>query len=398
VTSWKWLFTGAKVIFVSRIIFAMKKITANFKSNLANQHMPSSKGKIPEHSMFSSSIVYSKSRGKRWENYLFLLILFNVMSAASSGQIIKGTVFDQKTKDVILFATVYFNGTTVGTVTDEKGNFTLDVSKYSPMPVTVSMLGYNSSTLNYNSYSTGNPLIIHLTPKVYELNEFVVTAKIGANERSHNLSLFKREFLGTSANALDCIILNESDITFNYGSDRDTLRAYTMKPIQIINRKLGYKITYYLDKFEYNRRTKSFIYKGNLIFNEDMAINSPEKQDFERRRKNTYRGSRMHFFRSLWVNDLKSTGFVVYNSINNFLGFSDLVFEDERHRKFIKYNETLGICYYSKIPTSHALFKKEKIYFDKNGYFDESGILWDGKMADQRIGDQLPYDYITDMK
>jgi hypothetical protein len=263
------------------------------------------------------------------------------------------------------------------------------------MPVAVSMLGYNSVTLSYNSYSAGNPLVVRLSPKVYELNEFVVTANARKSERKHHMALFKREFLGTSDNAQSCYILNEGDITFNYGSDRDTLKAFAVKPLQIINKKLGYKITYYLDKFEYNRRTKTFVYKGNLIFNEDMAINNPERQVFERRRKNTYRGSRLHFFRSLWVNDLKSTGFVVYNSISNFLDFHDIVFSDEKHRKFLKSNETLGICYYSKVPTSHILLKKDKIFFEKNGYFDESGIVWDGKMADQRIGDQLPYDYIV---
>jgi len=325
-----------------------------------------------------------------------LLVLFISLFLMAYNQVIRGTVLDQKTNEAIFSATVYFNGTTVGTLTDEKGNFALDVTINSPMPVTVSMLGYNSTILNYATYSTGNPLIIHLTPKVYELNEFVIKAEQLVRVRKHNLFLFKSEFLGTSSNAQNCIILNESDITFNYGSDRDTLKAFALKPLQIINRKLGYKITYYLDKFEYNRRTKSFVYKGNLIFTEDFATNNPEKPDFERRRKNTFHGSRMHFFRALWLNDLKSTGFVVYNPISNFLDFSDIVFEDERHRKFLKYNynESLGICYYSKIPTSHILFKKEKIFFEKNGYFDESGIIWDGKMASQRIGDQLPYDYI----
>jgi hypothetical protein len=350
------------------------------------------------HLISLTSLTHSGFRKSPVGKILFLKFLFIVLSFASYGQVIKGTVYDQKTHEVIFSATVYFNGTTVGSLTDEKGNFVLDVTKNAPMPLTVSMLGYNSTTLNSNTYSTGNPLEINLTPKVYELNEFMVTAKPLARDRKHNLVLFKSEFLGTSANAQDCYILNESDITFNYGSDRDTLKAFAMKPLQINNRKLGYKITYYLDKFEYNRRTKSFVYKGNLIFNEDLAINNPEKPVIERRRKNTYHGSRMHFFRLLWINDLKSTGFVVYNSINNFLDYQNIVFEDERHRKFLKYNynESLGICYYSKIPTSHILFKKEKVLFEKNGYFDESGIIWDGKMADQRIGDQLPYDYVDE--
>lgn len=206
--------------------------------------------------------------------------------------------------------------------------------------------------------------------------------------------IFKNEFLGTSANAQNCDILNEDDITFNYDTDDDTLKAFSSKPIQIINKKLGYKITYYLDNFEYYKRSKSFVYKGNLIFKEDLATHDSQKPIFERRRKNSFHASRMHFFRTLWANDLKSTGFVVYNSTNNFLDYPNIVLEDDRHRKFLTYKKYLGICYYSKLPTSKILFLKEKVYFDKNGYFDESGITWDGKMASKRIGDQLPYDYI----
>jgi len=330
--------------------------------------------------------------------FAIVLLIFGAISLASFSQVIHGTVFDQKTHEAIYSATVYFNGTTSGTLTDEKGNFELDVSKNASMPLTVSMLGYNSTTVTAATYSSNNQIIVQLTPKVYELNEFIVTAKPLERARKHNLFLFKNEFLGTSANARDCVILNESDITFNYGSDRDTLKAFAFKPLQIINQKLGYRITYYLDKFEYYKRTKSFVYKGNLIFTEDLAINNPEKEEFERKRKNAFHGSRMHFFRELWFNNLKGTGFVVYNSINDFLDFSNIVVEDERHRKFLQYrsNESLGICYYSKIPTSHILFKKEKILFEKNGYFDESGIIWDGKMADQRIGDQLPYNFLEE--
>jgi len=326
-----------------------------------------------------------------------LIFLFISLSLVAYNQVVKGTVFDQKTHEAIFSATVYFNGTTVGTLTDEKGNFVFDVTKNAPMPLTVSMLGYNSTTLNSTTYLTGNPLIIHLTPKVYELNEFVIKSNDHARERKYNLFLlflFKNEFLGTSANARNCDILNEDDITFNYGADRDTLKAYASEPLQIINRKLGYKITYYLDKFEYYKRNKSFVYKGNLIFNEDLTTNNPEKPVIERRRKNAYRGSRMHFFRSLWVNKLEKTGFVVNNLNNEFVDYKDIVVEDDKHQKFLANQKYLGICYYSKMTTSHIKFIKEKVLFNKNGYFDESGISWDGKMADKRIGDQLPYDYI----
>jgi len=89
---------------------------------------------------------------------------------------------------------------------------------------------------------------IYLSPKIQELNEFVVKAK--GNWKTH-FRIFKREFLGETENASDCYILNEHDIRLSYNSDSSTLRAFASKPILIHNKALGYSITYYLDKFKY---------------------------------------------------------------------------------------------------------------------------------------------------
>ena len=98
-----------------------------------------------------------------------------------------------------------------------------------------------------------------------------VTAKSYEKDRKANLKLFKKEFLGSTTNSRNCEILNEDDISFNYGSDRDTLKAYALKPILIFNRALGYKITYYLDIFEYTRKSNGLSFTGSIIFTEDLA-------------------------------------------------------------------------------------------------------------------------------
>jgi hypothetical protein len=36
---------------------------------------------------------------------------------------------------------------------------------------------------------------------------------------------------------------------------------------------------------------------------------------------------------------------------------------------------------------------KDPVFFDNSGYFDGSGVKVIGQMAQQRIGDLLPYDY-----
>jgi hypothetical protein len=320
-----------------------------------------------------------------------LLFLFINLQIVAYNQVIKGTVFDQKTKERIGFATLYFNGTFVGTYSDENGNFELDVSKNASMALTISAIGYYSFTLT--EFSTGKPVLVYLTPKVYEMKEVVVSAKSHAMQRKANLRTFRNQFLGETDNARNCTIMNESDITFNYDSDRDTLKAFASKPIIIDNRALGYKITYFLDKFEYYRRSNSFIFKGNIIFTKNLITEESEKQAFERKRKTAYLGSRMHFFRALWADDLKSTGFVIENSAGEILAYKDIVDDKVSPRKFLQYPDKLGICYYTKLPVSTIVFLKQQVYFDSNGYFDPTGISWEGEMVKQRIADWLPYEY-----
>lgn len=327
---------------------------------------------------------------------ILLIFLFTNFYIVANSQVIKGTILENKTKNPIL-ATVYFNGTFVGTQSDLDGNFELDISKNTSMPLTISSIGYYSVTLT--SFSTNKPLIIYLTPKVYEVKEVVISSKSLVMKRRANLNLFKNVFLGTTANARNCKIMNENDITFNYDSDRDTLKAFASNPLLIINRALGYKITYYLDRFEYSKRDRSMLFTGTLIFNEDLANEETNTRLYERRRKNAYLGSRMHFFRALWANKLTSNGFILKNSVGNSLFYKDIVEESNpdsqnNYIKFLKSNEKLSILYYTKL--SYIVFNKGKVDFDKDGFFDKTGlsISWEGEMMDQRIGDMLPYTYV----
>ncbi|MCX6262213.1 MAG: carboxypeptidase-like regulatory domain-containing protein, partial [Bacteroidia bacterium] len=217
-----------------------------------------------------------------------LMLLVNNFLVAYN-QIIKGIVLDKETRDIIAGAAVYFNGTFAGTYSDKNGNFQLDVSKNTSMPLSIRALGYNSVTIN--SFSTTESLIIYLTPKIFNLNEVVVSDRSLARERKLNIKLFKDVFLGTTSNASRCKIINENDITFNYKTDKDTLKAFALKPLKIENRALGYRITYFLDNFEYDRKNKTFFFKGNLIFNEEMPTEETHKQSYEQQRINSYKGS-----------------------------------------------------------------------------------------------------------
>jgi hypothetical protein len=326
--------------------------------------------------------------------FIFILLFFNFNIVAYS-QVIKGIVLERKTNNPVL-ATIYFSGTFVGTLSDLNGNFELDISKNNSMPLTISSVGYYSITLT--DYSKVKPLIIYLTPKVHELKEVVISSKSLARKRNVYLNKFKDVFLGTTYNARNCEIINENDIRFNYDSCRDTLKAFALKPILINNKALGYKISYYLDKFEYYKKLNSFSLIGNIIFNEDLKSRTPDKQIYENRRKDAYLGSRMHFFRTLWANELTTAGFIVKNSANKYLSYKDIVVEENCNlpdsikpcKKYLKYPENLQIIY--SLSLSDVTLFTPKVRFDKDGNFD-LGLEWGGEMLTKRVGDMLPSEY-----
>ena len=263
---------------------------------------------------------------------ILFLILINFLPVVNA-QIVRGTIQDKTNNTKISFASAFINGTSVGTNSDQNGNFELDLGKYGSLPLTISALGYYSATIT--EYSGEKPLVIYLTPKVFEMSQVVIEASSLAQDRKENLKLFRREFLGTTGNAQRCIIENENDIRFNYGSSDDTLKAFVSKPLIIYNNGLGYKITYYLDKFEFYKKSKSFLYSGSAFFDEDLSSEITQKTSFEKRRKNAYLGSRSHFFSSLWANKLTSEGFTVRNSSSETLNYQDIVIENDSLKKFL---------------------------------------------------------------
>lgn len=325
-------------------------------------------------------------------------------------QTFKGTVYDRSTDSTLSFAIVYISGTSIGTYSDIHGNFEFVISKYSAMPITISLLGYYSVTLS--EHSSNKVYNIYLSPKINELNEVVVTGKKGKWETY--LRIFKREFLGETENAMECDILNENDLRFSYNSDSSTLREISLKPILIRNKALGYTITYYLDKFKFSRKrsergelTETSTILGNYLFKDDLlTLSESEKRKVEERRKSAYLGSRMHFFRSLYIGNLIQRGeYSISLSDNNLFskGFSissktpinseSFVIKKDSLSGYLKNEGELSVTY--KWMNTLINVKMDSVYFEKDGFYDPIGVEFSGEMSKRRIGDLLPFEYLS---
>ena len=334
---------------------------------------------------------------------LLLLLSFLNLYLAVYNQIIKGTILDKETKSPITYAVVYFDGTSIASYTDAKGFFKLEIRNNTSMPLTISALGYYS--INMNDFSPKKDIMVYLTPKVFEMKEVTVTTKGNPNIRRRNLEIFRREFLGRTGNAEECQIINEDDIRFLSSSDKDTLKAFSLRPVLVVNKGLGYKISYYLNKFEYIKSEYLHQLIGNSLFEEDTT-SILDKQYYEIRRESAYFGSKMHFFRSLYQDELKSAGYIVKN-LKRQLSYQDLVriqlsTDPDQRKKYIYYAESvpiiLSIIWEPGKTESGMEILKNYIFFDKNGYYKGPGIIWHGEMAKQGIADLLPFEYLPSDK
>lgn len=383
--------------------------------------------------MLQQSVLHYQHRQKffliRMRKITFLITLFCSISIANC-QVFKGTVYDRSTDSTLSFAIVYISGTSIGTYSDEHGNFTLDISRYSSMPITISLLSYYSVTLS--EHGSNKMYDIFLSPKIKELDEVVVTAK---GHWKTYMRMFEREFLGETKNAMECNILNEKDLRFSYDPDSNTLRAFSSEPVLIHNKALGYSITYYLDKFQYSAKmdekrvlaeksyylnkfqpirnkmdekrvlTEKLVLLGNYLFKDDiLALSESEKRKVEARRKSAYVGSRMHFFRLLYQGDLVQNGkhniLLSDNTpVSNIFSIGSkttinsdsFVIRKDSISSYIKNEGEFSVVYRSKSSTIYVNI--DSGYFQKNGYFDPIEITFSGDMSRQRIGDLLPFEY-----
>jgi hypothetical protein len=333
----------------------------------------------------------------------FLLALF-LVGSSSFAQYLKGRVVDSS-DNPLPGATVYYDGTTLSTITDEEGNFTLAYDLQPNRRLVFSYIGYQ--TVFLNNYNLSEKLTIALQLATNALREVVI--KKDRFSRKEKMKIFKERFLGTTTFGKKTIIENENDIEFEYDEKTFVLKAYSDKPLIIINPSLGYKITYELVDFETNffnltidsHRIFNSYYAGLCRYDE---IDVSEK--VAKHRETAFKGSSVHFFRNMisgvWPTDefrLFEKGKVV-NPLDKF----SISFEQDRYKISIqrqkfeyKAPKDLIALYglvFDKDEVSQIQFNAETIFVDAFGNnLSLREVSYSGEIALKCVGDQLPLNY-----
>lgn len=234
---------------------------------------------------------------------LFIILHFLFITAIYSQTIIKGKITSTE-NEILEGASVYVNNTTIGTITNNKGEFQLKIKKGN-YTLVVSYLGYETKQLPIKNNQV-NFLNISLSPAINILTEVVLRKTIYDADWRYNLSRFKQAFLGRAQLAEQCEILNPKSIHFEYNYKTNKLIALAKEPLQIKHKGLGYLITYDLVDFEL--QNKRLFFSGYARY---QNLRKSIRNKWKKNRLITFNGSQMHFLRSLLSYKVKEDGFVV---------------------------------------------------------------------------------------
>lgn len=348
---------------------------------------------------------------------IYFLVYFTCLSV--KGQVtISGRVTDAASREPLMNATVYCQNTTIGTFTDNQGNFTLKLPS-GGYDLVITYTGYNSKIIPVTEATTS--LKISLVKGDKTLSEVIVKSKASLVENGWELygNLFMENFIGSTPNAEDCKLENHDALRFYYFSNGNKVKVFARAPLKISNHSLGYTLTYQLDSFVYYFDPQLYAYQGNCQFTE-MEGDERKKKNWLRNRKQAYEGSVLHFMRSYYNIALQKEGWEIgMEQVKDSTTFDKVVNPyDTLYMKNIKKTGQYEISYPRRIKVSYRKKGPEpeylkrfllpkgtaiqssvvematKIFISRNGYYSPvSSWITYNYWSWKNLADLLPYDY-----
>ena len=351
---------------------------------------------------------------------ILLLLVFIGASVITPAQfVITGSVVDSASKEPLVNASVFCQNTTLGTVTDKEGKFSLSL-KSGGYDLIFSYTGYLTQTVKVTE---NTKIDVQLVKEEKSMGEVVLrnTYEVADGWIKYG-DFFFQNFVGSTPNAAKCSLLNPEVLKFYYYKRSNRLKVLATDAIQISNQALGYNLRYQLDSFVYFYNSQVSTYRGYCLFTE-MEGEDSLKAIWKTARQKAYEGSRLHFMRSYYDSTLYEDGWVIdmldeksekkFNRVDNpydtlYYGALDSTMQIE-----VWYPRKLSIAYTNKKPEPEYLKKmglpknvqypisyidiKETIAITENGYYyEQKDWINQGYWSWKNVADLLPYDYLPD--
>jgi len=353
---------------------------------------------------------------------LFFLVFISASVFSQTTYTVTGKIIDGDTKLPLQAASVFAQNTTLGTATDEGGNFKLQLPN-GGYDLVVTFTGYQTET---KRISTGdNNIVIEIKQKQKEMQDVVVKATFEVADGWEKYGeFFLENFIGKTANSKLCTIKNKEVLKFYFYKRKNRLKILATAPLEIVNDALGYTIKYTLDSFTHEYNTQVSQYTGYPLFEEMKPASEEQKNAWAAARQTAYKGSILHFMRSLYHKKLKEDGFEIQFLINfndketaiqvkDFYGGMNYnmddstntvdVFPNQKDVAVLYKEEAPAALYLEANPDAPPKFElsvlsfltKDPLSIEQNGfYYNQDDITINSYWAWEKVGDMLPYDYM----
>jgi len=343
------------------------------------------------------------------------LLLLPVLLAAQYS--VRGTVTDAKTGQPLAGASVFLQNTTIGTLTNSTGEFSITAPS-GGYDIVISFTGYETQSQRISRQSENrDSLKFELREKQNSLEEVAVVATTEVRNGLEKYGdFFREQFIGQTENSPLCQIENPQVLRFFFSRKKNRLKVIASEDLIIINRALGYKIRYQLDSFIHEYATTLTQYTGYPLF-EELQGSPGEMEQWKAKREEAYLGSLTHFMRAYYNRSLSTEGFRIeftdksgkLKPLNDPYDEEFSVMEDEELE--LHPIGKLRVAYLNELPEKAYLTRnklsqantiqisqldfREPIGVERNGYFyDQRQLLAIGYWGWEKLADFMPYDYI----
>ncbi|TVZ56356.1 carboxypeptidase-like protein [Lutibacter sp. Hel_I_33_5] len=330
--------------------------------------------------------------------HYFFLLLFCGISVISFSQKITGKVLDNETNEPLLGVAIYYDNTSIGVTTDDNGEFSI-IFKNLKTSLVFSYLGYQTEKII--TYNPNESIEISLKRSNENLDEVVIYSKGWTREMM--LKEFTKHYFGKTLNGKSCQLMNPEELKLRYDSKKKSLNAYSKSPLTFRNVRLKYLITVELEVFELyykyvskSLKTKTLDYVHYLGSNFYTSMQPNPTKETKKIRKETYRGSVLHFMRAIANKSLAKDGYSIFVAgvpvkagryINSYKDdFSEFI--------KVRLKMPLTIRYKNEFISQIKSFTE---YFTIDSFGNHAPtdlVRFGGYLGGQRMGDTLPLDYL----
>lgn len=251
-------------------------------------------------------------------HFLALFFLYAALPKSASAQQVKtirGVVTDAQGK-ALAGASVYLSQTSIGVTTSNTGDFHLQILPDGKYDLVVSAIGYESKIIPISSSSYPASLKISSSIRATDLDE-VIVEPADKNGWQKFGRYFTSNFIGTTSNAKHCRIIDREILKFRYSEKNNRLTVKADDAITIINKSLGYRISFRLVEFIADFNENTVVYYGYPFFTDLKEVDEKARQTVVANRRQAFYGSLMHFLRAVYADNLDEERYTVRATIRS---------------------------------------------------------------------------------